>query len=56
MLAAVRGSPETIQTLRVDWDNGSPFATPVEAFMRGYGAAQRVIEEIMVMSRPRAVH
>jgi hypothetical protein len=49
-------STETIQTLRVDRDNGSPFATAVEALMRGYGAAERVIDEVIAMSGPGAVH
>ena len=38
-------SPATIQPLRFGRDNGCPFATEAETVMRGYGAAQRIIDD-----------
>jgi hypothetical protein len=37
-------SPATFQPLRFGRDNGCPFATEAETLMRGYGAAQRIID------------
>ncbi|MFL9921466.1 hypothetical protein PQR75_40125 [Paraburkholderia fungorum] len=36
--------PATMQPLRFGRDNGCPFATEAETLMRGYGAAQRIVD------------
>jgi hypothetical protein len=33
-----------MQPLRFGRDNGCPFATEAETLMRGYGAAQRIVD------------
>ena len=48
-------SPATIQPLRFGRDNGCPFATEAETLMRGYGAAQRIIDGMITASAPRPV-
>ncbi|MFL9965144.1 hypothetical protein PQR02_29645 [Paraburkholderia sediminicola] len=45
-------SPATIQPLRFGRDNDCPFATEAETLMRGYGAAQRIIDGIIVTHTP----
>jgi hypothetical protein len=49
-----RTGSATIQPSRFGRDNGCPFATEAETLMRGYGAAQRIIDDIIVTrtSRP----
>jgi hypothetical protein len=39
-------SPATIQPLLFGRGNGRPFTTEAEALMRGYGTAQRIIDEM----------
>ncbi|MFM0078771.1 hypothetical protein P0D72_07755 [Paraburkholderia sediminicola] len=46
-------NPATIQPLRFVRDNGRPFATEAESLMRGYGAAQRIIDDMIAASTPR---
>jgi hypothetical protein len=41
------GCSTTLQPLRVGWDNGRPFATEAETLMRGYGTAQRIIDQMI---------
>jgi hypothetical protein len=40
-------SPATIQPLRFGRGNGLPLATEAETLMRGYGTAQRIIDEMI---------
>ncbi|WP_172166673.1 hypothetical protein [Paraburkholderia elongata] len=46
-------SPATIQPLRFVRNNGRPFATEAEPLMRGYGAAQRIIDDMIAASTLR---
>jgi hypothetical protein len=46
--------PATIQPLRFGRDNGCPFATEAETLMRGYGAAQRIIDGMISAGASRA--
>jgi hypothetical protein len=47
--------PAVISPLRFGRDNGSSFATEAETLMRGYGAAQRIIDGMITASTPRPV-
>ena len=40
-------SPATIQPLLFGRGDGRPFSTEAEALMRGYGTAQRIIDEMI---------
>ena len=42
--------PAVIPPLRVGRDNGSSFATEAETLMRGYGTAQRIIDDMITAS------
>jgi len=46
-------SPAAVLPLRFGRDNGSSFATEAETLMRGYGAAQRIIDDMITASTPR---
>jgi hypothetical protein len=40
--------PATVQPLRFGRHNGSPFATEAETVMRGYSAAQRIVDDMII--------
>ena len=40
-------TPAVVPPLRFGRDNGSSFATEAETLMRGYGTAQRIIDEMI---------
>ncbi len=46
-------SPAVVLPLRFGRDNGSSFATEAETLMRGYGAAQRIIDDMITASISR---
>ncbi|MBC8752014.1 hypothetical protein OKW43_008239 [Paraburkholderia sp. WC7.3g] len=45
-------SPAPVEKLRVARDEGSPFGTETEALMRGYGVAQRIVDEMIALAKP----
>jgi hypothetical protein len=47
--------PAVVPPLRFGQDNGKSFATEAETLMRGYGAAQRIIDGIITAGTPRPV-
>jgi hypothetical protein len=57
-VAVVRISPvastSPVETLRVARDDGSPFATETETLMRGYGVAQRIVDDMIAVDKPRS--
>jgi hypothetical protein len=44
--------PAVVPTLRLGRDNGSLFAPEAETLMRGYGTAQRIIDDMLAASTP----
>jgi hypothetical protein len=46
--------PATIQPLRFGRDNGCLFANEAETLMRGYGAAQRIVDGMITAGASRA--
>jgi hypothetical protein len=47
--------PAVVPTLRLGRDNGSSFATEAETLMRGYGTAQRIIDDMLTANTPARV-
>jgi hypothetical protein len=45
-------STAPVEKLRVARDNGSPFVTEAESLMRGYGVAQRIVDEMIALDKP----
>lgn len=45
-------SSAPVEKLRVARDDGSPFVTEAETLMRGYGVAQRIVNDMMALAKP----
>lgn len=46
-------STAPVEKLHVARDDGSPFGTEAETLMRGYGVAQRIVDDMIARAKPK---